>query len=89
MTNLGIFKFLKKSVCFLIIAKFLGVAQIKYKNGTEISHKQANQILLSRNRPKQSPYFFRTHFQMESNYFEMKLHFQTSSFSLDISQLCR
>ena len=27
--------------------------------------------------------------QMESNQYEMKLHFQTSSFSLNISQLCR
>ena len=29
--------------------------------------------------------FFRTKFQIESNHYEMKLHFQTSSFSLDIS----
>ena len=89
MTNLGIFKFLKKSVKrFLIIVKFVGVDQITYKNDTESSHKQANRILLSHNWPKQSPYFFCTHFQMESNYFEMRLHFQTSTFSLDISQLC-
>ena len=32
---------------------------------------------------------FRTQFQMESNQYEMELHFQTSSFSLNISQLCR
>ena len=34
-------------------------------------------------------FLFRTKFQMESNQNEMKLHFQTSSCSLNISQLCR
>ena len=29
--------------------------------------------------------FFRTKFQMESNHYEMKLHFKNSSLSLDIS----
>ena len=29
--------------------------------------------------------FFRTKFQMESNHYEMKLHFQTASFYLGIS----
>ena len=33
-------------------------------------------------------FFFRTQFQMESNHYEMKLHFQISSFSLNVSQLC-
>ena len=31
------------------------------------------------------PLFFRTKIQIESNHYEMKLHFQTSSFSLDIT----
>ena len=39
-----------------------------------------NQILLSRNWPKQSPSVF-VQFQMESNHCEIKLHFQTSLFS--------
>ena len=33
-------------------------------------------------------FFFRTQFQMESNHYEMKLHFQISSFSVNVSQLC-
>ena len=60
---------------------FVGVDQITYKNGKEGRRTHA--------KSKQSLSFFRTHFQMESDHFEMKLHFQTSSFSLDISQLCR
>ena len=46
--------------------------------------RHANQILLSQNRPKQ-PLFFLSQFQMESNHYEMKLFFQTASFSLDIT----
>ena len=40
------------------MVKFVGVYQIRYKNGKENSRTQANQILLSRNKTKQSPSFF-------------------------------
>ena len=63
------------------VVKFVGVDQITYKNGKESSRTQANRIPLYRNRLKQSRSFFRTKFQMKSNHYEIKLHFQTLSFS--------
>ena len=35
---------------------------------------------------KAIPLLFRTKYQMESNHYEMKPHFQTSSFSLDVRE---
>ena len=43
---------------FLNKREIFGVDHITYKNGKESSRTWANQILLSRNRPKQSPSFF-------------------------------
>ena len=65
--------------------KFVGVDQITYKNGKESTLTLANQILSYSRSAEAIPLFFRTQFQMESNQYELKLHFQTSSFSLDIS----
>ena len=43
---------------YKIIVTFVGMDQIKWKNGNESSRTHANQILISRNRPKQTSPFF-------------------------------
>ena len=59
MINPGIVKFLEKlSSGFFSYREICRcVDQITYKNGKKSSSTEANQILLSRNRPKQSPSF--------------------------------
>ena len=62
--------------------KFVGMDQITYKNVKENNPMHANQILLSLNRwpivgQSKIPMFFHTQFQMVSNHYEIKIHFQT------------
>ena len=72
--------------------KFVGVDHLQKLDTKKMVKKAADRGLikfsfLEIGRTNRS--LFRTQFQMESNQYEMKLHFQTSSFSLNISQLCR
>ena len=67
--------------------KIIGLNQVAYK--TKGNWTQTNQILYHSQSAKEIPLFLRTQFQMELNHYEIKLHFQSSSFCLDISQLSR
>ena len=59
MINLGIVKFLKKFIKRFLNYREIGRREPNWRqNGKESGRTHANQILLSRNRPKQPPSFF-------------------------------